>query len=308
MKNNSTIIGGIIVILIIVGLIFYALTATPAKAPTQTTTVTQSDPKNGTYFINGENVTLKNGVSEIDTSGSSATKIVTKYFGNEVTADLDGDGSQDTAFLITQNTGGSGTFYYAVAQLHTKSGSIGSEGLFLGDRIAPQSTSMGTGTIIVINYADRKPGESFAVAPSVGKSIWLLLDPKTMQFGEVSQNFTGEADPAKMTLGMQTWKWQNTTYATGTPIIPKTQGRFTITFKDPKNFSAVTDCNGVGGVYTVNGNKIIFTNMVSTLMFCENSQESQFSSMLTDVQSYTFSSKGELVFNLKKNGGVMIFR
>ena len=70
---------------------------------------------------------------------------------------------------------------------------MGSQGLLLGDRIAPQTTGADKGKIIVVNYADRAQGESFTVRPSVGKSIWLLLDPKTMQFGEVVQNFEGES-------------------------------------------------------------------------------------------------------------------
>ena len=67
--------------------------------------------------------------------------------------------------------------------LNKSSGYIGSQGFLLGDRIAPQTTEMGTGNIIVVNYADRKPNDGFSIAPSVGKSVWLLLDLKTMQLG-----------------------------------------------------------------------------------------------------------------------------
>jgi hypothetical protein len=45
----------------------------------------------------------------------------------------------------------------------------------------------------VVNYADRKKGEPMTAQPSVGKSIWIKLDPKLMQFGEVVQNFEGES-------------------------------------------------------------------------------------------------------------------
>lgn len=134
--------------------------------------------KNATYRINGQAVTLRNGTAETEVAPGSASKILTKYFGNEVKHDFDDDGREDIAFLLTQETGGSGTFFYVVAALNTANGYVGSEGLFLGDRIAPQTTEMGKGNIIVVNYAERKPGEGFAVQPSVGKSRWLLLDPK----------------------------------------------------------------------------------------------------------------------------------
>jgi heat shock protein HslJ len=255
-------------------------------------------PKDATYGIDGQSVT--------------ASVITTQYFGNEVSHDFDGDGRQDTVFILTQNTGGSGTFYYVVVALNTVNGYVGSHGLFLGDRIAPQTTeiaqSPGNSNIVVVNYADRKPNESFAVAPSVAKSIWLLLDPKTMQFGEVAQNFEGEADPTKMTLGMQKWNWIRTLYSDGKIVAPRTTGKFILTLKADKTFSASTDCNGVGGEYTTTGNKITFTKMMSTLMYCDGSQEQDFTKMIGEIQSYHFTSKGELVFDLKMDSGSMIFK
>src|SRR5688572_952735 len=81
----------------------------------------------------------------------------TKYFGNELKTDLDGDGKEDVVFLITRNTGGSGTFYYAVGALNTANGYIGTDGYFLGDRVAPQSTEVSPNpkhkNVVVINYA-----------------------------------------------------------------------------------------------------------------------------------------------------------
>lgn len=267
-----------------------------------------SGPRDATYRIGGESVTLNNGVSEVETAFGSASKKVTKYFGNEVTHDFDGDGREDTAFLLTQQTGGSGTFFYVVVALNKADGYLGSDGLFLGDRIAPQTTNMGNGNVIVVNYAERKPGEPFTTQPSMGKSIWLLLDPETMQFGEVAQNFEGEADPSRMKLNMKTWNWVSTTYSDGKKITPRDSKRFALTFKDHKTFSASTDCNGVGGEYTTTGNKISFARIMSTLMYCEGSHEADFSKSLGEVGSYHFTSKGELIFDLKYDSGVMVFR
>lgn len=144
-------------------------------------------PKDATYIIDGREITLEDGYSEIEIVPGSASKIVTRYFGNEVYKDLDGDGKEDVAFLITQETSGSGTFFYAVGALNKDEGYMGTHGFFLGDRISPQATNSSEGRAIVVNYAVRAEGESFAIQPSIGKSTWLLLDPRTMQFGEISQ-------------------------------------------------------------------------------------------------------------------------
>ncbi|HEY9584114.1 MAG TPA: META domain-containing protein [Candidatus Paceibacterota bacterium] len=267
--------------------------------------------KDATYIIDGKSVTLKNGLSETEIPDSDA-KVVTRYFGNEVKHDLDDDGRKDIAFLLTQETGGSGTFFYVVAALNTTKGYVGSQALLLGDRIAPQTTVMDERddrkNVIVVNYAVRLPGEPFTARPSLGKSIWIKLDPKTMQFGEVAQSFEGESDPSKMTLGMKTWNWVRTTYNDDMEIKPKVENKFTLTFKGDKTFSASTDCNGIGGEYAASGTKISFDKMISTKMYCEGSQESSFSKMLGEAESYHFTSKGELILELKLDSGSMIFR
>lgn len=261
---------------------------------------------NPTFTVEGKEVTLVDGESITDIPDSSS-KVITKYFGNEVTGDLDNDGREDKAFLITQNQGGSGTFYYLVAVLNTVDGYVGSHALLIGDRIAPQTTEIDK-NIIVVNYADRKAGESFDIQPSEGKSIRAILDKNTMQFGTVEKDFEGEADPSKMTLGMKKWNWISTQYEDGKVVKPIAMDRFALTFNDVKTFSASTDCNGVGGEYSVTGSNIKFERMMSTLMYCEGSQEQEFSKMIAEASAYKFTSKGELIFELKASKGSMTFR
>ncbi len=119
-----------------------------------------------TFNIDGRLVVLVNGKSEVESAPGSASKTTTMYFGNDVKGDFNGDGKEDRAFLITQSTGGSGTFYYVATTL-------GGNALVLGDRIAPQTTEFRNGKIIV-NYADRKPGEPMTTAPSVGMSRYFV--------------------------------------------------------------------------------------------------------------------------------------
>jgi len=261
-----------------------------------------TDPRNGTYIIAGEVVILKNGVSEVTTPNSNV-KVVTRYFGNELKTDLNLDGTEDMFFLLTQETDGGEASFYGVGALATSTGYVGTHAVLIGNRIAPQSTTKGEGNMVVVNYAVRTPGET----SSMGKSLWLKLDPATLQFGEVVQNFEGEANPQMMKLDMKVWNWVRTTSsATGT-VTPAKAGTFTLTLKRDGTFGAGTDCNGIGGNYTVNGKNIAFKDMISTLMYCEGSQEGVYRGIFEQAVSFAFSSKGELVFTLK-NGGSAVFR
>ncbi len=142
------------------------------------------DYKNIEYLIEGKEVKL----------GSENTK----YFGNPLKTDLNGDSIPDLVFLVTAQPGGSGTFYYVVAAIQGKDGSyVGSDGYLLGDRIAPQTTEVSQNpkqkNVIVVNYADRKPTDPMTTSPSVGKSAYLKLDPQTLHWGIVEPNFEGES-------------------------------------------------------------------------------------------------------------------
>jgi hypothetical protein len=148
----------LIIIILIAGGIWYGV------SDKTTDSVAQSNDM--TFSVDGVPVTLVNGKSEVESAPGSASKTTTTYFGNEVKGDFDGDGKEDRAFLITQSTGGSGTFYYVAT-------SLGGNALVLGDRIAPQTTEYRNGKIIV-NYADRKPGESMTVKPTVGMSRYFI--------------------------------------------------------------------------------------------------------------------------------------
>ena len=200
--KNKIVWGIILAIAVGVGVYFYKNGEEKADgASTLVGLPPALDAKNATYTIDGISTTLVNGFSEADVASDSAEKEVIRYFGNEVVHDLDDDGREDIVFLLTQQKGGSGTFYYVVAALNKLAGYEGSHAFLLGDRIAPQTTNIDEGTgaegrqrqnVIVVNFAERRPSEPMTARPSVGKSVWLKLDPKTMQFGEVAQNFEGE--------------------------------------------------------------------------------------------------------------------
>lgn len=154
------------------------------------------------FFISGEPVVLVNGVSEKPAAPGSAEKITTRYFGNDVNADLNGDGMVDRGYLVTQETGGTGTFFYFVGALQNTDGTYrGTNAVLIGDRIAPQTTEFRDG-LVIVNYADRLPGEPMTAQPSVGKSLYLKYSAASNDFGEVVQNFEGEVAPTAAVLDL----------------------------------------------------------------------------------------------------------
>ena len=176
--------------IILIPVAIFLLAAGCSKSTPVVTTpppVVVSDYKNTSYIIEGKTITLKDGLAENDIENSSSTKVTTKIFEANTQGDLNGDGLADTAVILTQNSGGSGTFYYAAAAIKTAQGYNGTNAIFMSDRIAPQNNQI-QNNVLIVNYADRKPTEDFSISPSVGKSLYLeyfnnslMQEPEALQ-------------------------------------------------------------------------------------------------------------------------------
>lgn len=161
----------VIIIIVLVGLI-YVYTQTKSNNPVSGASF---NGKNSSFIIDGEKVQLKNGVSQTEAAPGSASKVTTTYFGNEAKGDLNADGKEDIAFLVSQATGGSGLFYYVVVALRTDTGYKTINVSLIGDRIAPQATEIKSGQLVV-NYAERASGQPMSAQPSVGVTKILKLN------------------------------------------------------------------------------------------------------------------------------------
>lgn len=177
MKNILLLI--LVVVLAVVAAVIYQHYGTLGHA-SGSNVASSPDYKNATYSVDGQSITLMNGKAETDTAPGSASKTTVQYFGNDAMGDLNGDGRPDVAFLLTVSGGGSGTFYYVVAALQGIDSYAGTNAVFLGDRIAPQTTEIQNDEIIV-NYADRKSDEPMTVQPSVGVSKHLRVSGTTLE-------------------------------------------------------------------------------------------------------------------------------
>lgn len=122
--------------------------------------------QNCKYIIGGNSVTLRGGYSEEGIAPDSFSKIVTRYLGDEAVYDFNRDGLPDVAFVLTQNMGGSGTYYYVAVALSGNGGYKGVDAVFLGDRIGLKNIEVRNG-IITVRYNDRRIDEPMVAHPSI---------------------------------------------------------------------------------------------------------------------------------------------
>lgn len=101
-------------------------------------------------------------------------------------------------------------------------------------------------------------------------------------------------------LFVKTWHWMSTLTESGKVSAPRSSKDFTLTFKTDKTFFVTTDCNSVEGIYATNDSKLSMKITKTTNIYCENSQESDFTQMLTDAISYKFSKEGDLTLSIKE--------
>lgn len=154
--------------------------------------VPTNDPLNISFTISGKSYILTDGKYEGEVAPESESKEIIMVFGGAVYGDFNGDSIKDAALLITQNSGGSGTFFYVVEAINHNGTFKGTNAMLLGDRIAPQNMMVENGRAVV-NFAERKAGEPFSTPPSIGKSVYVQYDKKTGEIGEWVKDFEGES-------------------------------------------------------------------------------------------------------------------
>jgi len=174
---SKTIIAFIIII-VVVGAGYWIYQSITEESSIEEEFVT--DPLNATYIIEGDEFTLVDGKAEKEIVPGSASKIRINVFETNTKGDVNEDGLDDTVVLLTYNAGGSGTFYYVAVALNTNKGYQGTNAILLGDRIAPQTTEIRDGKVIV-NYADRRIDEAMVTPPSIGITKQLALEGTTLK-------------------------------------------------------------------------------------------------------------------------------
>ncbi len=131
------------------------------------------DPENAAYLVEGEEVVLEDGLSDVPVAPGSATSTRTGLGAHRAYGDLDGDGVLDAASALVQSPGGSGTFHY----LAVSPGGSGGPGptLFLGDRVAVERVSVAHGRVTV-SYLARAFDAPMVSPPTIPVTRHLALE------------------------------------------------------------------------------------------------------------------------------------
>ena len=120
------------------------------------------DPSSATFNFGEEVVTLSKG-ENVELGTETDLLQVTGY------GDLNNDNKEDAVVLMARSGGGSGVFIYIAAYVSGPVSYKGTNAIYVGDRVSPQSISV-QGGIATLTYLDREADEPFAAEPTVSTS------------------------------------------------------------------------------------------------------------------------------------------
>ncbi len=115
-------------------------------------------------------------------------------------------------------------------------------------------------------------------------------------------------DTNQMSLSEKTWTWVSAKKEDGTTLTPNKPDVFTLTFDGEGRVEIGTDCNHMGGDYVAENNSLTFGTLMTTLMYCEGSQETEFAAIIATVSGFRFTEEGELILFSEKEQDLMKFR
>jgi hypothetical protein len=137
------------------------------------------DPRNSAFTVEGRSVRLRDGVSTAPSAPGSASSVTVRYLGSEARGDLNNDGREDRAFVVTRDGGGSGTFYYVVAAIVSEAGYRTTNAFPVGDRVDIQSLNIPRNSNeLHVNFARRRPGEPMTARPTADAVLLLKVTPQ----------------------------------------------------------------------------------------------------------------------------------
>ncbi len=108
-------------------------------------------------------------------------------------------------------------------------------------------------------------------------------------------------------LTNKSWLWQSSVDAQGTEAEPVNPNDFELQFGTDGTLTSTTDCNSLGGSYSVNGEVLSIGSLVATEKFCsEESLEQAYAGLLGLVGSHIIEGD-TLTLILLKDAGTMTF-
>ncbi len=103
------------------------------------------------------------------------------------------------------------------------------------------------------------------------------------------------------------WVWQESTQTDGTTLTPNKPGVFTLEFNADGNLRGTTDCNGFSGQYSEAGSSVSSGPFAMTKMFCEGSQEMDFTNLITGTATFSIEEGTPATLTITGASGVSRF-
>ena len=132
----------------------------------ENTTLRHPDPSSATFIFNDGPVTLLAGKSEEAVGFGNRFIEETVLLDKVAYGDINADGKEDVALFLVRYGAGSGTFVYVASFTSGPITYRGSNVIFIGDRISPQSISIDN-NLITVSYLGRTFDEPFTAEPTI---------------------------------------------------------------------------------------------------------------------------------------------
>ena len=123
-----------------------------------------------------------------------------------------------------------------------------------------------------------------------------------------SMQASGQTRPVHNQLAATSWEWLGVDYSDGETVTPDQPDIFILNFTNQTAMSTLTDCNSVRGTYKLGEQRrIVFSDLSSTRMFCEDSQEGEFQAVLQEAERWR-QVNDQLLLELADSAGTSTFR
>jgi heat shock protein HslJ len=107
-------------------------------------------------------------------------------------------------------------------------------------------------------------------------------------------------------LVQNSWSWQYTDLEGDETVLAPVGDHFVLSFEDEGRMGSRTDCNSLGGIYSLEGEVLSMGQFVMTKMYCEDSLEAVYAEHLGLVSSFVIEGN-TLRLTLNRDYGVMVF-
>jgi heat shock protein HslJ len=273
-----------------------------SAAPVDDSVLTVEELINATYSgIYDEPVTLTEGKYEGEpfVEGDSSRPVV-EYLGEEF-GDLDGDGLEDAAVFLVENSGGSGNFVYVAAQLNQNGAPVDAGAVWIEDRIQIISAVIENGQVMLEITAEG-PGDAACCKSHKTSKTYAL------QNGQLAEIPGEEAALEKISAAdLNGTSWTLLELDTDQPALA--DAPITLSFTGDQ-LSGSGGCNSYNGSFTLGAdNPFVMTvgPLAATQMACPEpilNQETAYLAALQGVSQWGYLI-GDLVLYYGKEDGTL---